>query len=154
MITVRLRDFLREGRLGEVDLEMSRAQVEERLGKPPNLQRGTSWFESIATWRYGDIELYFGWPSEKLESIFLREFTVPRGGGKVRLEPWIISARLGCARAREHLETAGIACHEQDWPLQFNGVRLTTQAGVVLEFWNRNPDEVRLRSVRRSALPL
>jgi hypothetical protein len=74
-----LRAFLKTGRLGDLRLGMTRAEIAALLGRP-DAEGGTSRkYKRPSVWRYGTMECWFGQPySETCKGIYI-ERSVPTG---------------------------------------------------------------------------
>jgi hypothetical protein len=115
---------------------MSRAQVQDVLGKPENTG-GTSRKRRVPPiWKYGDIELHFD-DSGVLVLIHLDHFTVPAGGNALELEPWSICGGMEQAELERAFAAEGIGYTRQSVPGS-EAPCLVTDSGVSLIF---NEDE-------------
>jgi hypothetical protein len=108
VIRASLKELVTDGRLGPIRLGIARRQIAELLGEPDQHSlnshaRHRKRFPP-AIWKYGDIELHFAHPTDQLYLIFLERFTVPSGGAKLQLDPWIIQQSLTVDRLEQALE--------------------------------------------------
>ncbi len=94
MLWASLRELVEEGRLGSLTLQASRAAVRAALGEPDLCSEKLKGGGQPRIWKYGDIEFHFG-DDDTLELIHTDTFRkFPRGGRKLRLDPWIFSHSL------------------------------------------------------------
>ena len=89
-VAVSLPDFLRSGKLGLIELGMSRAMVIETLGNPNYWSIAESAPSQPAILAYGNIEFYFGYEHDDLTCIRSDNFDVFDGGAALRFDPWIL----------------------------------------------------------------
>ena len=141
---VSLQEFIRTDKFGALELGISRAQIEAILGAPDAWTAQDSQ-TNASIWKYGDVEFYF--QNNTLWMIFMDDFTVPNGGSKIELEPWIISGQLTLSRAEKELKSAAIAYRKTDFLYNENGVHLIAELGVTLAFAGENPRQIRLRAL-------
>lgn len=109
-----LRDLVTTGQLGGIGLGASRALIAEALGEPDQylLNSRSRQRKRLppAAWKYGDIELYFADTTDQVELIYLAHFTLPSGGPKLQLDPWIFRHTLRLAALQQILEREHIRC--------------------------------------------
>lgn len=130
---VSLKDFLLTGVFGEIQFGMTSNQILEILGSPDTVftrrknPRPTG-FE------YGDVEFYFvSSKDNRLCSIYLDHFNVPKGSQLLNLDAWILRGTLSQEEVEYGLTEAGISFQPIDLPdSSMNGV--VTLGGVVLGF--------------------
>src|SRR5262245_24975746 len=98
MMPASLKDLLMTGQLGSIGLGTPRSLVAELLGPPDDYSVNSHNHQQKqlppTTWKYGDIELHFDDMTDQVYLIFLERFTIPQGGPKLRLDPWIIQPTL------------------------------------------------------------
>lgn len=149
---ISLRDFLQTGRLGPIELGMTRDAVAATLGPPDAegaLLRGVA-----RIWRYGSIELHFDEDAVFAIHSDHGSLDAPDGGRAFDLDPWIISSALRRDTAVHELAAAGMPCTpvEEAWNPNTDGLR--TPSGVSLLFEGEDhtsPSERRLVSMSLSA---
>ncbi len=97
MMDVDIKYFFRSGRLGQVELGMSKTTIEESVGEPDywmigQIERNQK--DDSPIWRYGNIEFHFNSKNE-LISIFNDHLMSGSiyGGHKIRLEPWFLKEK-------------------------------------------------------------
>jgi hypothetical protein len=109
--------------LGEPDDYSSNSRARQRKRLPP------------AIWKYGDIELHFTDATNRLYLIFLEHFTIPSGGSKLELDPWIIQQSLTAESLEQALVHEQIPVHWDRQPYDEQEiVRLRTGVGVEFLF--------------------
>ena len=141
---VSLQEFIRTGKFGPIELGMGRAQVETILGAPDAWTAQENKADA-SIWKYGDVEFYF--QNHALWMIFMDDFTVPNGGSKIGLEPWIIGGQLTLSRAEKEPKLAAIAYQKTDFSYKENGVRLIAKSGATLAFAGKNSRQIRLHAL-------
>jgi hypothetical protein len=132
-MNVSLKDFLKTGVFGAIEFGMTSDQILETLGSPDTVftrrknPRPTG-FE------YGDIEFYFvSSKDNRLCSIYLDHFDVPKGSQFLNLDAWILRGTLSQAEVQSALTEAGILFEPTQVPdPTMNGI--VTEGGVVLGF--------------------
>ncbi len=137
MITVSMQEWFRTGIFGPVRLGMSRAQVQELLGPPDDVGGTSRKYRTPSTWKYGDIEFYFGGRDDPLQSLFTDTFQVPSGGHAIALDPWIVRRGIRWGEVERQLVVCGIEYRGVDWPFNDNTTRITVGPCVVLTFVDR-----------------
>ncbi len=142
-----LKEFLRDGRFGSIELGAGRAAIEQLLGLPEAWEAKAHNYQQANIWKFGDIEFYF--QNDALWMIFMDDFKVPTGGNKIDLDAWAISAHLTCSQAEAHLSSAAIPYQKGNFPYTDNGVRLITGAGTLLAFSGENPAQPTLHAIQR-----
>src|SRR5581483_3712690 len=90
MVTLSLKEFLRTGILGPVQLGMLRAQLLNVLGEPEHIGGTSRKHHQPTILKYGDLEFLFPPGEDCLQTIHMDGFTRPRGSTAVVLDPWII----------------------------------------------------------------
>jgi hypothetical protein len=98
VIRASLKELVTDGQLGPIRLGIVRAVIAELLGEPDDYSSNSRARQRKrlppAIWKYGDIELHFTDATNRLYLIFLEHFTIPSGGSKLELDPWIIQQSL------------------------------------------------------------
>jgi hypothetical protein len=85
-------DFLRTANFGGITLGITREQVRQWLGEPPDwsVTRRRKRPEIAEIWRYGSIEFYFADWTDILRMIFSDHFPL-KGTTTLELDPWILN---------------------------------------------------------------
>jgi hypothetical protein len=131
MISASIKEFLKTGRLGPIELGMHQDHMLSLLGEPDGT--GTRLCRNRPTLLlYGVIEFYFDEDADfRLTTIHCDDFKELSGGKAIGLNPWILRGGLPLSDLKAALEREGIKfedCRFSAWQLE--GVR--TQAGVEL----------------------
>ena len=139
VIRASLKELITDGRLGPIRLGTARAVIAELLGEPDDYSSnsGTRQRKRLAPaiWKYGDIELHFTDSTDQLYLIFLEHFTVPSGGTKLQLDPWIIQQSLTADTLQQALAHDHISVQSNRQPYNDREtVRLCTGVGVEFLF--------------------
>lgn len=134
MIAVSLRDFLRTGTFGPVQLGLSREQVQQRIGLPDATGGTSRKYRIPAVWKYGDIELYYERGADRLIGIYMDDFETLSGGTSIDLDAWLVQGGWPLEEARQALVEAELGFSEQPWNGEPEGTLLVTVAGVHLGF--------------------
>lgn len=137
MVRVSLREFLTTGRFGPVEIGSSRDDVQRAFGPPDDRDARARTDEAARIWKYGDIEFHFdgGGARATLRLIHADSFaSVPRGGSKVDLDPWIVSRTLSEDVAEGELTKARIAYALGRYEYDSHLDELRTSGGVSLLF--------------------
>lgn len=115
VIAVSLKDVIMGGVFGPIALGMPRTQIQAELGTPDDwsvidaARRGTEPWRTSAIWKYGDVEFHYGLLDDDcLALIFMDDFTVPRGGRSIALDPWIIQRTVSQTEVERALHAAHI----------------------------------------------
>ncbi|WP_433421665.1 hypothetical protein ACQP1V_11090 [Microtetraspora malaysiensis] len=111
MLQVSLLDFLRGGRFGPIRLGATRAAIRDLLGEPHAVHIATRRVAYEDIWKYGDFEFYFDDShdgADILWMIYTDEFTIPRCGSGVDVDPWLLRWDLPLAEATAALSGAGV----------------------------------------------
>src|SRR5829696_7212239 len=115
MIQASLKDLLSTGQLGPIRLGTARTLIAELLGEPDDYSLNSRSRQRKrlppAVWKYGDIELHFDDTTDQVYLIFLERFTIPSGGSKLQLDPWIIQQSLTVDTLEHTLEQNHIPVH-------------------------------------------
>jgi hypothetical protein len=94
MLQASLRELVEAGRLGTLTLRSTRATVRTALGDPEQSSTITNKDSQPSIWKYGDLEFHFS-EGDTLWLIHTDTFvSFPRGGRKLRLDPWIFRRSL------------------------------------------------------------
>jgi hypothetical protein len=141
-----LKDFIRDGAFGPIQVGMSRADVEEHLGAPEDWEAKARGYQKADIWKYDSIEFYF--EDDALWMIFLDDFDAP-AGEHIELDSWIINGQLTRAQAEEHLAAEGISHRKEAFPYNENGVHLVAGTGTVLAFSGLDAEHPSLHSMHR-----
>ena len=138
-IHVNMLEFLRTGDFGGIRLGMTRQEVREILGEPPNwsITRKRKRSEMAAVWKYGSIEIYFEDASGKVHMIFSDDFPL-MGSETLQLDSWILREGLLLEDARLELDKGNLKYQVAEESL-IGATRLDFESGVRLRF--HPPDE-------------
>jgi hypothetical protein len=136
MVRVSLRDFLTTGRFGPVHIAATREVVEGAFGPPDDRDARAPTDETATIWKYGDIEFHFDGDGRhaSLRLIHADYFSVPQGGPKIDLDPWLISGTLRQDVAEVELTKAGVAYTSRQYDYDSEVDELRTSVGVSLLF--------------------
>jgi hypothetical protein len=135
MMLASLKDLLMIGQLGSIGLGTPRSLAAELLGPPDdysmNSQNRQQKQLPPMTWKYGDIELHFDDMTDQVYLIFLERFTIPQGGPKLCLDPWIIQHTVTVDTLQHALAQAHIPAQQCQKPYDDpETLRLRAGAGV------------------------
>lgn len=111
-----LKEWLTAGALGPFRIGATKQELIDAVGQPD--LAGCPHNGEDAVWKYGDIELLFDTSHQpfRLYCVEMHAFDgVPSGGGKVRLEPWIVRSELPLADLVRELDALGVP-HRQEVP--------------------------------------
>jgi hypothetical protein len=137
MIQASLKDLVITGRLGPIRLGTARTLIAEVLGEPDDYSLNSNSRQRKrlppAVWKYGDIELHFADASDGLCLIFMERFTIPSGGAKLELDPWIIQHTLTIDILQHALEQKHIPVQRDRKPYDDPDM-LRLRAGIGVEF--------------------
>jgi hypothetical protein len=150
MVRVSLREFLATGRFGPVHIGSSRADVQRAFGPPDDRDAQAKSDEAARVWKYGDVEFHFdgGGARASVWLIHTDSFvSVPQGGRKVDLDPWIVSRALGEGSARSELAKAAITYASGPYAYDTDLDELRTAVGVSLVFSGRRDQGRRDRAL-------
>jgi hypothetical protein len=133
VIKVSLEEFLRTGVFGPVEFGMTGEEILAAFGPPDTVftrrrSRRPTGFE------YGDVEFYLvGATDDRLCTINLNHFDVPRGSGLLALDPWCLRGAMPRPEAEAALAQAGISSLPTAMPdPSMDGI--VTPLGVTLGF--------------------
>ena len=94
MLQASLLELAEAGRLGTLTLRATRATVRTALGDPEQSSTITNKDRQPSIWKYGDLEFHFS-EGDTLWLIHTDTFvSAPRGGRRLRLDPWIFRRSL------------------------------------------------------------
>jgi len=132
-----LKDLVTDGQLRPIRLGSTRTLIAELLGEPDDYSLNSHGRHRKrlppTIWKYGDIELHFAEATDQLYLIFLEHFTVPSGGTKLHLDPWIIQQSLTVDTLEHGLEQNHIPVQRDRKPYD-DPHTLRLRAGVGVEF--------------------
>ena len=143
----KLKEFIEKGNLGLLNLGMKRLEIEQQLGKPEDWEVGKNDYQQSNIWKYGDIELHF--KKDKLEMIFMDNFTNLAGGKNIKLDCWIINGKLTYQKAQQHFLSSSISFSTKSDVYNENGIFLVSSCNTILAFSGDAPELIYLRSVFR-----
>jgi hypothetical protein len=116
MISVSLKNFIRTGEFGPVRAGLPRDEVTSILGPPDDHSVPSRRFREPEILKYGDFEWHFSRASTCLWLIYTDGFSIPQGGTRLSLDPWIIRGDLTRHTYQAALAEAGIAFTAIDGP--------------------------------------
>ncbi|HZS06683.1 MAG TPA: hypothetical protein VFD58_17730 [Blastocatellia bacterium] len=135
---------------------MAREELQSLLGQPDMISSQKRNDKNPTLLKYGDVEFYFiSSEDNRLCTIFLDHFDVPKGNQKLRLDPWILKGGLSRPEAESGLTDAGITFRVVALPdSTMEGI--VTSAGIELGFCKNSDNEYEppagLYSICRSLL--
>jgi hypothetical protein len=150
-IQVELLEFLRTGDFGGITLGMTRQQIIDLLGIPPNwmITKRRKRFEISPIWRYGSMEFYFAENSGAFHMIFTDHFPLEGSETLSIIDPWLLRGGLTFDEALTLLIPTGLPY--QIAPELHTGVTyLTFASGVKISFEANEPN----RPLRLSSFSL
>jgi hypothetical protein len=137
VIQASLKDLVTSGQLGPICLGTARTLIAELLGEPDHYSLNSHSRQRKrlppAIWKYGDIEFHFEDATDQLDLIFLDHFTIPSGGAKLHVDPWIIERALTLETLQHALEQSRIPVRRDHKPYD-DPDTLRLRAGVGVEF--------------------
>jgi hypothetical protein len=112
MLQASLRELIEEGRLGSLTLQKPRGIMRAALGDPDDFSTILNSDGQPMIWKYGDIEFHFD-DDGTLWLIHTDTFPMfPRGGRKLRLDPWIFRHSLTSAALIGICQQLRLPCRE------------------------------------------
>lgn len=142
-----MKEFIRTGRLGTVDLGISRDMVLQRLGNPDDcsvklLQKS----RKPSIYKYGGVELYFSEHNDTVEMIFIDDFNRETPS----IDCWIVDDSLSIKEAEKELNRQGISYRKERSRRLEDSVYLISESGVYMQFAEDEYKTTRLVAVYRS----
>ena len=133
-IEVDLLDFLHTGDFGGIRLGMTRQQVIDLLGTPPDwfVTGRKKGFQTSPIWKYGSIEFQFEHQSGLLCMISTDHFPL-EGCETLRLESWLLRQYLPYDEALKLLESVNLK-YQMSTETQTGTTHLILESNVVLDF--------------------
>lgn len=147
-IEVELVTFLRTGDFGGIRLGMSRQEILDLIGTPPDwmVTRRRKRFEVSGIWKYGSIEFHLEDYGGPLWMIFTDHFPLEGSETLNIVDPWLLRGGLDLAHAITLLTSANLR-YQLTTDAQTGETRLTFESGVVVSF---TPVELHPRQKNRS----
>ena len=135
VIEVELLTFLRTGDFGGIRVGMTRKEVLDLLGTPPEwlVTRRRKRFEVSGIWKYGSIELHLGDYGGPLRMIFTDHFPLEGCETLKIIDPWLLRGGLLLDHAVT-LVTAVNLKYEISISSHTGATELTFESGVVISF--------------------
>ena len=93
-VAISLKEWVRTARFGPVAPGMPFAVLREHFGEPDDVSVARTKYHEPSIWKYGDVEFYLDPDEGTLASILIHDFSVPSGGPRLRLDPWILRGGL------------------------------------------------------------
>lgn len=135
VIRASLREFARTGKLGEIVVGITSAEVIAVAGQPTGWNSGVPEPMAAAAqlgrgvWSYGSIELF--WYDSKLVMIYWENCDDPMDGGTIDLDPWFVKPGVKIEDVEIALRQAAIPYQRGYYP-SLEQVYFRTGAGVDL----------------------
>ncbi|HEY0657882.1 MAG TPA: hypothetical protein VGD05_05385 [Pyrinomonadaceae bacterium] len=132
-MNVSLKDFLKTGVFGAIEFGMTSDQILEMLGSPDTIFTRRK-NPRPTCFEYGDVEFYFfSSKDNRLSSIYLDHFDIPKGSQLLNLDAWILRGTLSQSEVESVLTEAGISFQPKEMSdSSMDGI--ITEGGVVLGF--------------------
>lgn len=133
-LSISMRDFLRTGKFGEIQLGDSVEKLRDFLGEPPIVSSSSRSNPKPGIWKYGDIEFHLTHDRARVWMIYCDSFDDLKIGNSASIDNWFFRGHAACEVVERELSAAQISFNRLDMPHEPTGYLLRLGSGVELMF--------------------
>jgi len=133
-VSVSMREFLRTGKFGEIQLGDTTEKLQNYFGEPPIVGGSSRRNRKPGIWKYGDVEFHLTQDRKRVWLIFCDTFEELQMGRTVSIDRWFFQGHAACELVEKELSAAQIKFHRLNMPHEPTGYLLRLDSGVELMF--------------------